>query len=115
MLLAALVRGLVDTAALQWRAGVAAQQVSATLLQIAAWRAARSGLHGDLLDPALGLPRPAGEVVEDLVLYVGRALADSGDEALRKRQGSGNVRAQEPVLLCGAATGLDSADPRWRR
>ncbi len=44
VLLAILVRGLVDTAAREWRAGDGAAPVGGSELRLASWRAARSGL-----------------------------------------------------------------------
>ena len=62
LLVAALVRALVETAARDWRAGTAAPAVATSVLRLATWRAGRSGLDGDLLDPVHGTaaPRPTG-------------------------------------------------------
>lgn len=90
VLLALLVRALVETAAGQWhqdrrvrggRAGVAAAP-DTTHLRLATWRASRHGLTGELVDPATGSPAPASRVVADLVDHVRPALVDSGDVAL---------------------------------
>jgi len=78
--LAGLVRGLVDTAAREARAGSAAPPVPAQLLRLAAWRAGRSGLTGDLVHPRTSRPAPAAEVVGALLAHVRPALADAGDE-----------------------------------
>jgi glutamate---cysteine ligase / carboxylate-amine ligase len=80
VLVAALVRGLVETAAREWRRGDAAPRVPTALLAMANWRAARSALDGDLLDPITGQPRPAGTVVDSLHAHVAGALRDSGDD-----------------------------------
>jgi carboxylate-amine ligase len=82
VLLAGLVRGLVETAAMQWRNGVPAPTVPAMLLRAHAWRASRSGLRGELVHPVDGRPRPAAEVVWELFAHVRSALVDSGDDAL---------------------------------
>ena len=50
------------------------------MLRVAAWRAARSGLTGDLVHPLTGRPAPAAEVLHALVDHVRPALADAGDE-----------------------------------
>jgi carboxylate-amine ligase len=78
--LAGLVRGLVETAAGQARAGVPAPTIRSEVLRVAAWRAGRSGLAADLVHPVSGRPAPAAEVVRTLLQHVGPALADAGDE-----------------------------------
>lgn len=79
VLLAALVRGLVETAAREWRAGREPAGHSVSLLRLAAWRAARSGLDGDLLHPVTLRPAPAADVVQALLAHVEEALDDCGD------------------------------------
>ncbi|MER5432566.1 glutamate--cysteine ligase [Streptomyces sp. NPDC002588] len=79
VLLATLVRGLVETAARAWEAGVEPVEHSVSLLRLAVWRAARSGLTGDLVHPATMRNSPAENVVGALLEHVGPALADSGD------------------------------------
>ncbi|PFG34068.1 carboxylate-amine ligase [Sanguibacter antarcticus] len=78
-LLAALVRGLVETAARQAADGDATPQVRVEQLRAASWRAARSGLREDLVSPSTFRPQPARTVVAELVDHVSAALADSGD------------------------------------
>ncbi|MGH3510746.1 MAG: carboxylate-amine ligase [Pseudonocardiaceae bacterium] len=78
VLMAGLVRALVDTAARCWRAGVPAVPIRTELLRLASWRAARSGLDGDLVDPA-GRPAPAAQVIGALVDHVRPVLDDYGD------------------------------------
>ncbi len=78
--LAGLVRGLVETSAGEWRAGVPAPAVRSEVVRMAAWRASRSGLTGDLVHPATGRPAPAAEVVTALLEHVRPALAAAGDE-----------------------------------
>ncbi|MBB3675252.1 glutamate--cysteine ligase [Modestobacter versicolor] len=82
VLLAGLVRGLVETAARDWRAGRPAPDVRTELLRVAAWRAGRSGVSADLVDPRSGRPAPAAEVVAALLDHVRPALEDSGDREL---------------------------------
>lgn len=69
---AALVRALADT-----RATI--EQPRTELLRAAGWRAARSGLSGDLVDPFTGTPVPAAEAVGTLVDHVRPALLANGD------------------------------------
>jgi carboxylate-amine ligase len=78
--LAGLVRGLVETAAREAEAGTPAPDVRSEVLRVAAWRAARSGLTGDLVHPLTGRPAPAAEVLRALVDHVRAAIADAGDE-----------------------------------
>ncbi len=85
VLIAALVRGLVDTSAAEWRAGTQPPAVPTMLIHLATWRAGRAGLTGDLVDVFTGMPRPAAEVVRSLVDHVRAALDAAGDTALVER------------------------------
>ncbi|WP_221353698.1 glutamate--cysteine ligase 2 [Streptomyces beigongshangae] len=103
-LLATLTRGLVETAAREWREGVAPAGHTVDLLRLASWRAARSGLEDDLLHPLSMTPAPAGDVVQALLEHVGPALDDSGDtDRVHKaaaellRHGNG-ARVQREIL-----------------
>lgn len=78
VLLAGLTRGLVETAARAWRADQPLDPMRVELLRLAAWRAGRSGLDGDLIDP-MGRPAPARSVVRALIQHVRPALEDLGD------------------------------------
>ena len=78
--LAGLVRGLVETAAREARDGTPPPDVPAEVLRVAAWRAGRSGLTGNLVHPRTGRPAPASEVLAALLDHVRAALADAGDE-----------------------------------
>ena len=51
VLIAALVRGLVETEARNWQAGRPPRPVRTEQLRLAAWRASRSGLDDVLIDP----------------------------------------------------------------
>lgn len=82
VLLAGLVRGLVETAAREAHAGLPVPDVRTEVLRVATWRAARSGLNGDLVHPPTGRPAPAAEVLAALAEHVRPALADAGDERL---------------------------------
>lgn len=82
VLIAALARGLVETAARAWRAGTEPDPVRVEVLRLAHWRAARSGLADQLLSPRTWRPTPAGAVVDDLLGQLGAALRDTGDEGL---------------------------------
>ncbi len=102
VLIAALARGLVETAAREWRAGREAEGHSVSLLRLAAWRAARSGLTEELLHPVTMHRMPAETVVRALLDHVGDALTETGDydrahemcaELLRTGSGAGVQRA----------------------
>jgi glutamate---cysteine ligase / carboxylate-amine ligase len=82
VLLAALCRGLVETAAREYAAGEPAPTTPASILRLANWQAGRYGITDHLLDPVTARPRPAREVVDALVDHVAAALCDSGDEPL---------------------------------
>jgi carboxylate-amine ligase len=102
VLIATLARGLVETAAREWRAGLEPLEHSVSLLRLADWRAARSGLTEELLHPVTMRRMPAEAVVRALLDHVADALADSGDldraraacaELLRRGNGAQEQRA----------------------
>lgn len=78
VLLAALARALVETAARSWRAGAPPAPVRTELLRLATWRASRSGVAGDLLGVD-GRPAPAAQVLRALLDHVQPVLADQGE------------------------------------
>ncbi|XVQ13226.1 carboxylate-amine ligase [Spirillospora sp. CA-255316] len=79
VLVAALVRALVDTAAREWRDERPPDPVRTDLLRLAMWRASRSGLEGDLVHPVTRRAAPAREVVGALLDHVRPALERNGD------------------------------------
>ncbi|MEV5969104.1 glutamate--cysteine ligase [Streptomyces sp. NPDC051921] len=79
LLLAVLVRALVETGARAWRAGVAPDPVPTVVLRLASWRASRYGLGGALLNPLTWRPAPAAAVLEALIDHVTPALRAAGD------------------------------------
>ena len=81
VLIAALVRALVETEARAWQQDAAPLRMRAELLRLAAWRASRSGLDGPLIDPFSGRPDQAPAVIGLLLGHVRDALADAGDLA----------------------------------
>ena len=85
VLIAGLVRALVETAATEWAAGVPAPEISIGLLRLASWRAGRYGLGDELIDPVTTRPRPAYVVVEQLLEHAGQALRANGDDDLVAR------------------------------
>ena len=80
VLLAGLFRGLVLRARQDYRAGRPIQTVRPPLHRAAMWRAARSGLEGDLLDlPRSPVPVPAAVAVERLIAELRPQLEELGD------------------------------------
>jgi carboxylate-amine ligase len=78
-LIAALARGLVDTAAHDWAHGRPVEPIRIEVLRGASWRAARFGLSGDLLDHRSRELVPAWAMVDALVEHVLAALRANGD------------------------------------
>ncbi|CAM5587190.1 Putative glutamate--cysteine ligase 2 OS=Streptomyces albaduncus OX=68172 GN=FHS32_001718 PE=3 SV=1 [Streptomyces griseoloalbus] len=78
-LVATLTRALVETAAREWREGREPLDPGVSLLRLAAWQAARSGLTGELLHPETMRRMPAEAVVRALLDHTADALADHGD------------------------------------
>jgi glutamate---cysteine ligase / carboxylate-amine ligase len=79
VLIAALVRALVETEARAWQQDTAPLRMRAELLRLAAWRASRSGLDSQLVDPRTGRPGGTAAVTALLLAHVRDALADAGD------------------------------------
>lgn len=79
VLVAALARAMVQTAAEAWAEGEPASQTPAAVLTLAGFQASRWGMTADLLDPATSRPRPAWDVVDALLQHVGPALEAAGD------------------------------------
>lgn len=79
VLAAALVRGLVETAAEEWSQGMELDHWRGEVLRASHWRAARMGLAGTLVHPGERELRPAREVVGALVEHVRPQLEASGD------------------------------------
>jgi glutamate---cysteine ligase / carboxylate-amine ligase len=79
VLIAGLFRALVEREIEALRAGEPAVEVLPPLGRAALWRAARSGLEGDLVDIHGPCHRPAADVVNDLVCLLRPQLEESGD------------------------------------
>jgi carboxylate-amine ligase len=82
VLVAALARALVETAVREWRAGIGPDPVRTEVLRLASWRAARSGVAADLVDPLTWRPAPARTVLDRFLAHVREALDDAGDLGL---------------------------------
>ncbi|TCK24571.1 carboxylate-amine ligase [Pseudonocardia endophytica] len=85
VLLAALSRALVETAARQWRDGGPPSSARHEVLKLAHWRASRSGLGGQLVNPWTGRPGPAHAVLDALCAFVRDAVHDAGDDDVVRR------------------------------
>ncbi|WP_203919235.1 carboxylate-amine ligase [Rugosimonospora africana] len=79
ILLAVLGRALVAAAAREDEAGQPLPDTRTVLLRAATWRAARSGLDGDLVDPLGGTAVPANRAVRALMDYLRPDLENHGD------------------------------------
>jgi carboxylate-amine ligase len=79
VLIAALTRALVETAAGEHRDGVPTPAIRSEVLRLATWQAGRSGLGGRLVHPRDGSPAPAPAVIAALVEYVRPALEQAGE------------------------------------
>jgi YbdK family carboxylate-amine ligase len=85
VLLASLVRALVETAAREWRLGKPPVAVRLETLNLAYWRASRSGLEDQLIHPVTGRAAPAENVLRALLRHIGSALDEA--EAATDRPG----------------------------
>ena len=79
VLVAALVRALVETSVQRWQAGEPPDPVRPEVLGLASWRASRSGVEGELVDPRTWRPAPARDVLDGFVEHVAPALDEAGD------------------------------------
>ncbi|WP_433286401.1 carboxylate-amine ligase [Pseudonocardia sp. CA-142604] len=102
VLVAAVCRALVETAVREWRAGRPVWQIRTELLRLAMWRAGRSGLETELIDPRGFRPAPAGAVLDALLAHVRPALEDAGEQAV-----VGDLRAE--LVRRGTGSGIQRA------
>jgi carboxylate-amine ligase len=79
LVIAALCRALVETAAAEAARGDPVPQMPTSLLRLAVWRAGHDGVGGMLVDPMSGRPRPWIDVTRDLVVRVRDSLEGFGD------------------------------------
>jgi carboxylate-amine ligase len=82
VLIAALSRALVVTAAEEEAAGVPVRPLPDPLLRGATWRSARSGLTGELVDPLTARAEPASVRARALLTYVRPVLEARGEWAV---------------------------------
>jgi carboxylate-amine ligase len=105
-MLATLVRALVETAANEWRDGVAAPDTTIGELRLDKWQAGLAGLTGELVHPIERRRMPAADVLAALVEHVRPALDQAGDTEL--------VTAGIATLLAGG-TGAERQRAVLRR
>lgn len=113
VMLAGVVRALVETALAEAAAGVPVPDCPPELLHAAMWHAARHGLGGALIDPG-GRPRPAADVLDQLLRHIAPALDALGDTrqvtALLRRLvqgGTGAERQREAFTAGGLRAVID--------
>ncbi|MBN9629802.1 MAG: glutamate--cysteine ligase, partial [Actinobacteria bacterium] len=107
VVLAALVRALVDTAVDEWRSGVAPLPIPSAALRLAEWQAALTGVGGMLPHPVSGREGTAVAAIDALLMHTAAALQANGDLALVRR---GVVR----ILRNGGGAGRQRAAPQRR-
>ncbi len=93
VLIAGIFRALVEREAERRRAGEPVRAFSPILGRAAIWRAARSGLEGDLVDIHRRANRPAPHVVRDLLASLRPQLEANGDWRLVSELGENALRA----------------------
>jgi carboxylate-amine ligase len=104
VLIAGLFRALVEREIDAARTGLAATILAPALGRAALWRAARSGLEGDLVDVSGPGSRPAAEVVTELVDSLRPQLEHNGDwetvsELTRRALAAGTSSARQRRAL----------------
>lgn len=82
VVVAAVVRALVETAAREWRRGMQPDPAPAAVLRLAIRQAALTGVHGPLVDPVSARPASAAGVLGRLLVHILPALEDLGDDRL---------------------------------
>ncbi|GGD00271.1 putative glutamate--cysteine ligase 2-2 [Tersicoccus solisilvae] len=115
ILIAGLYRALVERELAGLRADPDRAPVPETLARAARWRAARSGLEGDLIDVPTATPRPAATVVRDLTEALAPWLEATGDlaqvHALQERVlAAGSSAAQQRRALARRGRAADVVD-----
>jgi carboxylate-amine ligase len=88
--LAVLIRALVEAAAAEWRNGTPADDIPTDLLRLAAWRASRFGVSGQLLHPVRRRPAAAAACVRALLNHVDDHFS-THEERARVRRGLAGI------------------------
>lgn len=82
VVIAAVLRALVDTCAVAWRQGEPFSPWRVELSRAARWRARRDGLSGSLIDPTHGRLTSARHALDAMVQTIGPSLDRHGDRDL---------------------------------
>ncbi|MGK5678112.1 carboxylate-amine ligase [Actinoplanes sp. URMC 104] len=113
VLIAALARGMVDTAAREAQEGLPVPGIPDVLLHSAHWNAAHDGVDGTLLDPVAGRARPAWELIGETVDWVTPSLREHGDLDVVtagldrvRREGTGATRQRRLLGGSGSVAAL---------
>lgn len=116
VILAALVRALVDTVASEWRAGIAHDPVPTSRLRLAMWAASRFGIDGNFYNPLRNSESDAHSVVRALLEYVDLSLMLHGDDkrvhgsiARLLAEGTGATFQRQQFELTGSLTSVVSS------
>lgn len=115
VVLAALARALVTAARDGLLAGHAEAPVPVPVVEAGRWRASRSGLREELVDPMSGRPLPAAAVLDRLLEHTGPALRATGDldavsSAFSAALGGGGSAGRQQACAAGAGlTGVVDA------
>jgi len=102
VLVAALVRALVETTAREWRSGSSPADWRTDQLRVASWRAAKFGVTDRLVHPRAQQAAPVADVLASLAEYVAIALDESGDTGLV-------IDGFERILATGGGAGRQRA------
>jgi glutamate---cysteine ligase / carboxylate-amine ligase len=106
VLLAGLFRALVMLEMDAATAGKPPMPTRAELVEAATWRAARSGLEGELVDPAGGAPVTARELIERLLTELRPMLETTGDwDLVAELADAALVRGSSAAQQRGASAG----------
>ncbi len=124
LLVAAVARALVDTAAREAREGVEPATPRVEVKRAASWRASRHGLGNELVDPREHRLRPADEVLVRVVETLGESLEAAGDldwvgERLRSTPPRGARRQREVHQRTGSVEDVvddlvERTEQSWR-
>ncbi len=107
VMLAGLVRAIALRSARAAADGEPAPQPRPELLRAASWRAARSGVGGELIDVAAGRSRPAADHIESMLSELAAELDDLGEgtfvrERVREILDGGNSADRQRAAVSGA-------------